>query len=160
LDYLKDIPIVGDQIGEGAQQIRETAQTFREVGQDNRDTGGNLLGPAVDRATERMSEAFSNIGKALSEGFDRGSSLIDTSGLQQHLDDSIGSVMERVQNVSQQSREAVETKKPQPGGYDEELDRKTKPAASALQRIGGGGYAQGSGDPVLREQQRQTRELS
>jgi hypothetical protein len=44
---------------------------------------------------------------------------------------------------------------------EEEKPQKTvKNAVSAIQRIGGGGAAYSNGDPMLREQQRQTRELT
>ena len=161
LDYLKDIPLVGDKIGDGAQKIRETAQGFRDVGQDNRAAGADLLAPSVDKATERMSDAFANIGKAFSEGYDKGNSLIDTSDWQQHMESAIDGVMERVQSVSEQSRADTKPRKENVGAYDEELDAKKKPVTSALQKIGGGGRAgYSTGDPMLREQQRQTRELS
>jgi len=160
LDYLKDIPLVGDQIGDGAQAIRETAQGVREVGQDNRDAGSDLLAPQVDKAADRMRDAFANIGKAFSDGFDKGNSLIDTSGLEQHLDDAIGGVMEHVQIVSEKSRAETKPQQQNVGAFDEELNAKKKSSVSAIQRIGGGGAAYGSGDPMLREQQRQTRELT
>ena len=160
LDHLKDVPLVGDSIGEGAQTIRDTAQGVREAGQDHRDSGSDLLGPQVERVTDRVREAFSNIGKSFSAGFDKGSALIDTSGWQQHLNETIGGVMQRVQSVSEQSRADAQPRQPNVGGYDEELDAKKKPSTSTLQRIGGGGAAYGGGDPVLREQQRQTRELT
>ena len=107
-----------------------------------------------------MRDAFANIGKAFSDGFDKGNSLIDTSGLEQHLDDAIGGVMEHVQSVSEQSRAETKPQQPTVGAFDEELDAKKKSSVSAIQRIGGGGSAYGSGDPMLREQQRQTRELT
>jgi hypothetical protein len=44
----------------------------------------------VDKAAARMRETFANIGKAFTEGFDKGNSLIDTSGLEQHLGDAVG----------------------------------------------------------------------
>jgi hypothetical protein len=70
--------------------------------------------------------------------------------------------MDRVQSVSEQSRKAVEPPKPTGPMIDPEEDasKGKKPAISAIQRIGGGGAAYGAGDPMLREQQRQTRELS
>jgi hypothetical protein len=162
LDLLKDIPLVGDSIGEGAQSVRNTAQTFREAGQDNRSAGGDLLAPQIDKAAARMRETFANIGKAFTDGFDKGNSLIDTSGLEQHLGDTVGSVMDRVQSVSEQSRKAVEPAKPTGPLIDPEEDasKGKKPAISAIQRVGGGGAAYGAGDPMLREQQRQTRELT
>ena len=88
-------------------------------------------------------------------------SLIDTGAWQQHLDELIGGVMQHVQEVSEKSREETKPRPQNVGAYDEELDAKKKPSVSALQRIGGGGNASyGTGDPILREQQRQTRELS
>ena len=74
--------------------------------------------------------------------------------------------MDRVQKVSEQAHADVEPKKPngpQLNLDDEETDKpqKTvKSAVSAIQRIGGGGAAYSNGDPMLREQQRQTRELT
>lgn len=160
LDYLKEVPLFGDKVGDTAQSIRETAQGFRAAGQDHRDAGADLLAPQIDKAAERMRGMFANIGNALSEGFDKGNTLIDTSEWQQHMEDAIDGVMQHVQSVSEQSR--AETKpRPPTNGYDEELDAKKKPSVSTLQRIGGGGNASYStGDPVLREQQRQTRELT
>lgn len=161
LDYLKDVPLVGDRIGDTAQSIRETAHGIRDSGEDNHGAAADLLEPAVDKASARMREAFDGIGKAFSAGFDKGDSLIDTGDWEQHLDDAIGDVFARVQSVSEQSRADAKPKPPTVGGYDEELDAKKKPSVSALQRIGGGGNASySSGDPVLREQQRQTRELT
>jgi hypothetical protein len=161
LDYLKDIPLVGDKIGDGATAIRETAQGIRDSGQENRDAGSDLFAPAFDKAATRMQDAFSNIGNALSEGFDKGHSLIDTSGLEQHLDDSIGAVMDHAQIISQQSREAVEPKPSGGPAVDMEDGGQKKASVSAIQRIGGGGSAYGgTADPMLREQQRQTKELN
>src|SRR5207244_1839963 len=71
LDYLKEVPLVGDKVGNTAQSIRETAQGFREGGKDNRDAGSDLLAPQMEKAAERMRETFENIGKAFSEGFDK-----------------------------------------------------------------------------------------
>jgi hypothetical protein len=113
-----------------------------------------------------MRETFENIGTALSEGFTKGSGLIDTSDWETQLSDSIGGVMDRVQKVSDQARADVEPKKPSgaPLNLDdaeEDKPQKTvKNAVSAIQRIGGGGAAYSNGDPMLREQQRQTRELT
>jgi hypothetical protein len=160
LDTLKNVPLVGDKIGDGAQSIRETAQGIRESGRADTDASGDLFGPAFDKASARMQDAFSNIGSALSDGFDQGSSLIDTSGLEQQLDDAVGSVMDRVQIVAQQSREAVEPKQENGVLLDPEDGRPTKPSVAAIQRVGGGGAAYGAGDPMLREQQRQTKELA
>lgn len=101
----------------------------------------------------------------MSDGFEQGSSLIDTSDWQAHLDDSVDSVMRRVQSVSDTARASVETEKPKgvpllPEEDEEKQQKASRPAVSALQRIGGGGAAVGNGDPMLREQQRQTRELT
>ena len=162
LDYLSGIPLIGEKIGQGAKEMQGWADTVRKSGQDNRDAGGDLLTPAFDKAATRMRDAFDNIGTALSEGFDKGNSLIDTSDWEQHLGDAVGSVMDRVQSVSEQSRKAVEPAKPAGPMIDPEEDasKGKKPAISAIQRIGGGGAAYGAGDPMLREQQRQTRELT
>jgi hypothetical protein len=161
LDYLKEVPLVGDKVGDTAQSIRQTAQGFRDAGQDNRDAGADLLTPAVEKAAERMRDAVANIGKALGEGFDKGNTAIDTSEWQQHMEDAIDGVMARVQSVSDKSRAEAKPRQENTGAYDEELDAKKKPSVSALQKIGGGGRASYStGDPMLREQQRQTRELS
>ena len=72
--------------------------------------------------------------------------------------------MDRVQKVSDQARADVEPKKAT--GLQLNLDdgegkpeKTVKNAVSAIQRIGGGGAAYSNGDPMLREQQRQTREL-
>ena len=116
----------------------------------------------MDKAADRMRETFANIGQAFTDGFDKGNSLIDTSGLEQHLSDAVGGVMDHVQSVSEQSRKSVEPAKPFGPMIDPEEDatKGKKPAISAIQRIGGGGAAYGAGDPMLREQQRQTRELT
>jgi hypothetical protein len=160
LDYLKEVPLVGDKVGNSADSIRETAKGLREAGQDNRDAGVDLLGPSFDKAIERMQEAFANITKALGEGFDKGNTLIDTSEWQQHMEDAIGDVMHHVKDVSDKSRAEIKPREGT-GAYDAELDAKKKPSVSTLQRIGGGGRASYStGDPILREQQRQTRELT
>jgi len=160
LDYLSGIPLIGEKIGAGAKEMQGWAQSVRESGQENRNAGGDLLTPAFGKATTRMRDAFSNIGTALSEGFDKGNSLIDTSGLEQHLDDAVGSVMQHAQTVSEESRKAVEPPKPTGPLLDPEDGKPAKAAVSAIQRIGGGGAAYGNGDPMLREQQRQTRELT
>ncbi|MEQ1861997.1 MAG: hypothetical protein ABMA13_18925 [Chthoniobacteraceae bacterium] len=160
LDYLSGIPLIGEKIGAGAKEMQGWADTVRQSGQENRDAGGDLLAPAFDKAAARMQEAFSNIGNAMSEGFDKGSSLIDTSDWQEHLDDAIGGVMDHAQVVSQQSRDAVEPKQSNGPMIEPEEGGSKKPAISAIQRIGGGGNAYGSGDPMLREQQRQTKELN
>ena len=143
LDYLKDVPLVGDKIGDGARKIRETAQGFRDAGQEQRDTGTDLVTPSVDKATQRVRDAFAGIGQAFSEGYDKGSSLIDTGDWQQHLDEAIGGVMSRVQSVSEQSRADVEPKKSTGAQVnlddEEEKKQKTRSAVSAIQRIGGGG---------------------
>jgi hypothetical protein len=159
LDSLAKAPLIGESAGAGAQAVRDAAQAFREVGQGQRGGAGDVLGPQLNRVTQRMHDAFANIGSALGAGFDRGSSLIDTSGLEQHLSEAVGSVMEHAQVISQQSREAVAPPKVNGLLLDPE-EGKQKFAISAIQRIGGGGAAYGAGDPMLREQQRQTRELS
>ncbi len=162
LDYLSGIPLIGEKIGQGAAEMQGLAQTVRESGQDNRDSGGDLLGPSFDKAASRMRDAFSNIGTALSAGFDKGNSLIETSDWEQHLGDAVASVMSRVQIVSQQSLDATKPTKPSGPLLDPEEDtnKGKKSAISAIQRIGGGGAAYSNGDPMLREQQRQTRELT
>jgi hypothetical protein len=158
LDYLKDVPLVGDKIGDGAQKIRETAQGFRDAGQEQRDTGVDLLAPSVDKATQRVRDAFAGIGQAFSEGYDKGHSLIDTSDWQQHLDEAIGGVMQRVQSVSEQSRADTKPRKESAGAFDEGLDTKKKPVASALQRIGGGGGV-ARHDPDAADRRKQLRLL-
>src|SRR5439155_7755887 len=115
----------------------ETAQGFRDSGKDNRDSAADLLAPQMEKAAQRMRETFENIGKALSEGFDKGNSLIDTSEWQKQMEDAIDSVMQRVQSVSEKSRADVQPRKENVGAYDEDLDAKKKPATSALQKIGG-----------------------
>ena len=158
LDYLKDVPLVGDKIGDGAQKIRETAQGFRDAGQEHCDTGTDLLAPSVDKATQRVSDAFAGIGKAFSEGYDKGQSLIDTSDWQQHLDETIDGVMARVQSVSEQSRADTKPRKENIGAFDEDLDAKKKPSTSALQRIGGGGGV-ARHDPDAADRRKQLRLL-
>ncbi len=165
LDWLSGIPLIGDEIGEGAKEVQSWADGVRQASEQNKQAGADLLTPAFDKAGNRMRETFENIGNALSEGFTKGSGLIDTSDWELHLDDTIGGVMDRVQKVSAKAREDVEPKKPTGpvlnlDDEDEKKETTTKPAVSAIQRIGGGGAAFGSGDPMLREQQRQTRELS
>ncbi len=163
LEFLADIPLIGEEIGDGAKAVRETAQGFREAGQDSRGAAGDLLGPQVDRAAERMRATFANIGTALSDGFTKGSGLIDTSDWESQLSDSIGGVMDRVQRVSAQARADVEQKPTGPqlnlDDGEDKPEKTVKNAVSAIQRIGGGGAAYSNGDPMLREQQRQTREL-
>ena len=161
LDWLAKAPVVGKKIGKGAEKMHEVASGMREAGKRNEEAAGDLLAPAMEKTARRMHEAFDEISKALSEGFEKGSSLIDTGDWQQHLDELIGGVMQHVQEVSEKSREETKPRPQNVGAYDEELDAKKKPSVSALQRIGGGGNASyGTGDPILREQQRQTRELS
>jgi len=161
LDWLAKAPIVGKKIGKGAEKMHEVASGMREAGARNEEAAGNLLAPAVEKTRARMREAFDEISKALSDGFEKGSALIDTGDWQQHLDEVIGGVMQRVQTVSEKARAETKPRPITTGAYDEELDAKKKPSVSTLQRIGGGGNASYStGDPILREQQRQTRELS
>ena len=166
LDWLAKAPLVGKKIGKGAEKLHEVAAGMRESGKRNEEAAGNLLAPAVEKTRVRMREAFDEIGKALNAGFEKGSGLIDTGDWQQHLDDTIGGVMDRVQKVSEKAREDVEPKKPTGpqinlDDTEEEKPQKTvKNAVSAIQRIGGGGGAYSNGDPMLREQQRQTRELT
>jgi hypothetical protein len=161
LDWLAKAPLVGKKIGKGADKLHEVASGMREAGKRNEEAAGDLLAPAVEKTSARMHEAFEEISKALSAGFEKGSGLIDTGDWQQHLDEVIGGVFARVQQVSEKSREEAKPRPITTGAYDEELDAKKKPSVSALQRIGGGGNASYStGDPILREQQRQTRELT
>jgi hypothetical protein len=165
LDYLSGIPLIGEKIGQGAKEMQGWADTVRKSGQDNRDAGGDLLTPAFDKAATRMRDAFDNIGTALSDGFTKGSGLIDTSDWETQLSDSIGGVMDRVQKVSAQARADVEPKKPTDAQLnlddgEDKPQKSVKNAVSAIQRIGGGGAAYSNGDPMLREQQRQTRELT
>ena len=114
LDWLSGIPLIGDEIGQGAKEVQSWADGVRAASDENKRARADLLAPTFDKAGNRMRETFENIGNALSEGFTKGSSLIDTSDWQSHLDDTIG----------------------------------------------GGGGAYSNGDPMLREQQRQTRELT
>ena len=160
LDWLAKAPLVGKKIGKGADKLHEVASGMREAGKRNEEAAGDLLAPAVEKTTARMREAFDEIGKALSAGFEKGSGLIDTGEWQQHLDEVIGGVFARVQQVSEKSREEAKPRPINTDAYDEDLDAKKKPVTSSLQKIGGGGGAYGSGDPMLREQQRQTRELT
>lgn len=165
LDWLSDIPLIGDEIGKGAKEVQSWADGVRAASDENKRASADLLTPAFDKAGNRMRETFENIGNALSEGFTKGSGLIDTSDWESHLDDTIGGVMNRVQQVSEKARQDVKAKPP--AGPQINLDdgedkpQKTmKNAVSAIQRIGGGGAAYSNGDPMLREQQRQTRELT
>ncbi len=139
LDYLSGIPLIGEKIGKGSAEMQGLAQSVRESGQENRGSGGDLLGPSFDKAATRMRDAFSNIGTALSAGFDKGNSLIDTSDWEQHLGDAVDSVMDRVQIVSQQSLDATQPTKPSGPLLDPEEDtnKGKKSAISAIQRIGG-----------------------
>ena len=166
LDWLSGIPLIGDEIGEGAKEVQSWADGVRVASDENKQASADLLTPAFDKAGNRMRETFENIGTALSDGFTKGSSLIDTSDWETQLSDSIGGVMDRVQKVSEQARADVEPKKPTGAQLtlddaEEDKPQKTvKNAVSAIQRIGGGGAAYSNGDPMLREQQRQTRELT
>ena len=166
LDWLSGIPLIGDEIGQGSKEVQSWAGGVRAASDANKQASADVLAPAFDKAGTRMRETFNNIGTALSDGFTKGSGLIDTTEWQAQLDASVGGVMDRVQKVSEQAREDVEPKQPtgpQLNLDDEETDKpqKTvKSAVSAIQRIGGGGAAYSNGDPMLREQQRQTRELT
>ena len=145
--------------------MQSWADGVRAASNENKQASADLLTPAFDKAGNRMRETFENIGTALSDGFTKGSSLIDTSDWESQLDASIGGVMDRVQKVSEQARADVEPKKPTGPQLNlddgEDKPQKTvKNAVSAIQRIGGGGAAYSNGDPMLREQQRQTRELT
>ena len=147
LDWLAKAPLVGKKIGKGAEKLHEVAAGMRESGKRNEEAAGNLLAPAVEKTRARMREAFDEIGKALNAGFEKGSGLIETGDWQQHLDEVIGGVMDRVQKVSEKAREDVEPKKPTGpqinlDDTEEEKPQKTvKNAVSAIQRIGGGGGA-------------------
>ena len=165
LDWLAKAPLVGEKIGKGAEKLHEVASGMRDAGNANKASAGDLIGPSVDKAATRMRETFANIGNALTDGFAKGSSLIDTRDWESHLDDTIGGVMNRVQKVSEKAREDVKPK--QPTGPQLNLDdgedkpqKTAKNAISSIQRIGGGGAAYSNGDPMLKEQQRQTRELT
>jgi hypothetical protein len=162
LDYLKDVPLVGDKIGDGARKIRETAQGYRDAGQEQRDTGTDLVTPSVDKATQRVRDAFAGIGQAFSEGYDKGRSLIDTGDWQQHLESTIDGVMSRVQSVSEKARADVEPKKPTGAQVnlddEEEKKQKTRSAVSAIQRIGGGGGV-ARHDPDAADRRKQLRLL-
>ena len=165
LDWLSGIPLIGDEIGQGAKEVQSWADGVRQASDANKQASADLLTPAFDKAGNRMRETFANIGTALSDGFTKGSGLIDTSDWESQLDASIGGVMDRVQKVSAKARQEVEPKKPTGPQLNlddgEDKPQKTvKNAVSAIQRIGGGGAAYSNGDPMLREQQRQTRELT
>jgi hypothetical protein len=145
--------------------VQSWADGVRQASEENKRASADLLTPAFDKAGNRMRETFENIANPLSEGFTKGSGLIDTSDCESHLDDTIGGVMDRVQKVSAKAREDVEPKKPTGpvlnfDDEDEKNEKATRPAVSAIQRIGGGGAVYSNGDPMLREQQRQTRELT
>ena len=168
LDWLSGIPLIGDEIGDGAKEVQSWADGVRAASDENKQASADLLTPAFDKAGNRMRETFDNIGTAFSEGFTKGSGLIDTSDWETQLSDSIGGVMDRVQKVSEQARADVEPKKAigpllnldDEEGTKDKPEKASKAAVSAIQRIGGGGAAYGGGDPMLREQQRQTRELT
>ena len=84
LDWLSDIPLIGDSIGEGAKEVKSWADGVRQASDENKRASADLLTPAFDKAGNRMHETFENIGTALSEGFTKGSSLIDTSDWERH----------------------------------------------------------------------------
>ena len=164
LDWLSGIPLIGEDIGQGAKEVQSWADGVRQAGEQNKQASADLLTPAFDKAGNRMRETLESIGTALSEGFTKGSSLIDTSDWEANLSDTIGDVMDRVQKVSEKAREGVEPKKPTGPQLNlddgEDKSKPVKNAVSAIQRIGGVGAAYSNGDPMLREQQRQTRELT
>ena len=76
LDWLSGIPLIGDEIGQGAKEVQSWADGVRQAGEQNQRASADLLTPAFDKA---MCETFENIGTALSDGFTKGSGLIDTS---------------------------------------------------------------------------------
>ena len=79
LDWLSGIPLIGDEIGKGAKEVQSWADGVRAASDENKRASADLLTPAFDKAGNRMRETFENIGNALSEGFTKGNSLIDTS---------------------------------------------------------------------------------
>ena len=79
LDWLSGIPLIGDEIGKGAKEVQSWANGVRAASDENKRASADLLAPAFDKAGNRMRETFENIGNALSEGFTKGSGLIDTS---------------------------------------------------------------------------------
>ena len=77
--------LIGDEIGKGAKEVKSWADGVRQASDENKRASADLLTPAFDKAGNRMRETFENIGNALSEGFTKGSSLIDTSACEQRL---------------------------------------------------------------------------
>jgi hypothetical protein len=164
-DGMRDWWFIGDGAGEAADGLKQDAADWRKSANDSSNKAAAHFEEPFNRASTRFSEAIGNISSAVADGFEQGSSLIDTSDWQAHLDDSVDSVMRRVQSVSDTARASVESEKPKgvpllPEEEEEKPQKASRPAVSALQRIGGGGAAVGNGDPMLREQQRQTRELT
>ena len=167
-EWMRDWYFVGDTAGEAADWLKNDARDWRRSSRESSQKADAHFEEPFNRASARFSEAIGKIGNSISDGFDEGNRVIDISGMQSHLDETVDAVMQHAQRVSDQSRVETETKKP-PGvpliiddepTTEEKLMKESRPSVSAIQRIGGGGAAYSNGDPVLREQQRQTRELT
>ena len=165
LDQLKNVPLIGEKIGKGADTVRATAASMHEAASATGGAAGDYLAAPMAMARKRMDEALGNVGAAYQKG-SAAAPQTDTSDMQESLDKSVANVAEMVKLNQQAADDYNKKHRPVEGGgtipdMEEEPKRKFGAAfVQSLYKIGGGGTSVGGGDPLLNETRRQTSLLS
>lgn len=157
LDGLSHIPGIGGKATRAAASVRELADDMHGRARGNAAiVQSNLLDAPVNAAKKGLVDAISNVGSAIASGFSSGSGLIDTSGMENHLDGMVDKLTTHVNTATAKALAENPTAKTGAGAMGDFLSSGLKPIVSNLQKIGGSFGGGAGGDPLLSEARSQT----
>lgn len=163
IDALRNVPLIGERIGNASEGIRQKAAGIRNAGQANRAEGIDDLSPFIAQAKDRMMDALGNIGAAFQDGAAGAPRIFDATDAEGRLGNAIDSVFAAIEQNRQAAESLAATPKTAIPPIDtEESGGKGRASfgpvfAQTLAKVGGGGVSVGGGpDPLLEETRRQS----
>jgi hypothetical protein len=159
---LRNVPLVGDQIGAGADKVQSVANSFRAQSVAQSLSGGDALGRVAAGSRARISEAANYFFSDFKQKF--GSVDIFGQGDQQQLQELINTLYDAGSAANQAGRMENQGRVAPQGafnGADIGQAAKASIIADSLSKVGGGGFSVGPGsNPILEENKRQTAYLA
>jgi hypothetical protein len=159
---LRNVPLVGDQIGAGADKVQSVADSFRAKSVAQSISGGDALGRVAAGSRGRITDAANYFFSDFKQKF--GSVDLFGQGDQQQLNELIGVLYDAGSAANKAGNEENKARKKNQGafnGTDIGQGANASIIADSLAKVGGGGFAVGpSSNPILEENKRQTAYLA
>ena len=156
---LRNVPIFGDKIGQGADAIQTQADSFRQLSVSQSVGGGDSLKRVMEDSRARISEAWNYATSDFAKKFQSVDLFGGGSG--QELNNLISTLYDAGAAANAAARVENSGRNPAQGNFNGadigQQVAKQAIFADSLAKIGGGGISVGGGsNPILEENKRQT----